>query len=261
MGVTTLFSFGYWGWGSAVPLLVEAVDAVEASRGYAPPLFVDVRISRSVRARGFDGPAFAHQVGAARYRWMDGLGNLAVREGGEMRIKDPAAADRLLDLGLACARENRRVLFFCACETPGRCHRAVVADLVLAAAQQRREPLEVVEWPGGEPRYDLELELARAEFDKVRRGASSIPLRDRWPLARSAATPWYSLIAVRPDDADAWPTWRLATGPAKFRSGRWVLPVCDAFDGEPDAGIHDAIERARHDQGYARRVSAVDLAT
>ena len=154
MGVTTPFSFGYRGWGSAVAQLVEAVDAVEASRGCAPPLFVDVRISRSVRARGFDGPAFAHQV-----------------------------------------------------------------------------------------------------------GASSIPLRDRWPLARSAATPWYSLIAVRADDAEAWPTWRLATGPAKFRSGRWVLPVCDAFDGEPDAGIHDAIERARRDQGYARRVSVADRGT
>ena len=50
----TLFSFGYWGWGNAVPQLVEAIDAVEKSRGYAPPIFADVRISRAVRAAGFE---------------------------------------------------------------------------------------------------------------------------------------------------------------------------------------------------------------
>ncbi len=34
------------------------VDAVEHARGFAPPLFVDVRVRRSVRALGFRDRAF-----------------------------------------------------------------------------------------------------------------------------------------------------------------------------------------------------------
>ena len=43
--------------------LVEAVDAVETSRGFQPPIFVDIRIRRSVRAAGFTGPAFEKLLG------------------------------------------------------------------------------------------------------------------------------------------------------------------------------------------------------
>jgi hypothetical protein len=51
----TLFTFGYYGWGNHTPQLVEAVDAVERSRGFEPPLFVDTRIRRTVRRRAFKG--------------------------------------------------------------------------------------------------------------------------------------------------------------------------------------------------------------
>ena len=69
---TTLFSWGYYGWGNHTPNLVEAVDAVETSRGFEPPIFVDVRIRRSVRAAGFKGPAFERLLGerTTRHRWM-----------------------------------------------------------------------------------------------------------------------------------------------------------------------------------------------
>jgi len=50
---TTLFTWGYYGWGNHTPDLVKAVDAVETSRGFQPPMFVDIRIRRSVRAAGF----------------------------------------------------------------------------------------------------------------------------------------------------------------------------------------------------------------
>lgn len=70
----TVFSWGYWDWGNATRELVRAVDAVEAARGFNPPLFVDARFSRSVRAKGFNGNAFAQVVGSARYEWMQGLG-------------------------------------------------------------------------------------------------------------------------------------------------------------------------------------------
>lgn len=71
----TLFSFGYWGWGNATPQLVQAVDAAEDARGFQPPLFVDVRISRSVRAVGFRDHAFEQLVGKERYVWLRRLGN------------------------------------------------------------------------------------------------------------------------------------------------------------------------------------------
>ena len=147
----TLFSFGYWGWGSATTQLVQAIDAVEAARGHAAPLFVDIRISRSVRAKGFDGSAFEAVVGPPRYLWLDALGNLGIQDGGDMRIKDPTAANTLLDIAERCAHENRRVLFFCACATPSKCHRSAVTQLLLKAAARRKLPVEVVEWPGGEP--------------------------------------------------------------------------------------------------------------
>lgn len=253
MAGPTLFTFGYWGWGSAVEQLVEGVDAVEADRGFDPPLFVDVRISRSVRARGFDGSAFPARVGESRYRWLDSLGNLGVQDGGAMRIKDPAAAGELLDLAVECARDHRRLLFFCACERPCNCHRATVATLVLCAAEQRNVQIEIVEWPGGEPRLDLSLVLTRPEFDKVCRGAASIPLGNRMTLAESGAVPWYSLVSVRPDDDDEAPTWRLVTGPAKYRKAGWYLPVYGALDGEPEEAMLAEVHRARDADGYALR--------
>src|SRR5688500_8003061 len=51
----TMFTWGYWGWGTTTREFVQAADAVEASRGFNPPLFVDIRIRRSVRAPGFTG--------------------------------------------------------------------------------------------------------------------------------------------------------------------------------------------------------------
>jgi hypothetical protein len=49
----TLFSWGYYGWGNASPQLLELVDAIEEKRGFQPPIFVDIRIRREVRAPGF----------------------------------------------------------------------------------------------------------------------------------------------------------------------------------------------------------------
>ncbi len=68
MTPTTLFTFGYCGWGNATPRLVEAVDASERGRGFRPPLFVDARIRRDVRVRGFKGDAFGKLLGPGRRR-------------------------------------------------------------------------------------------------------------------------------------------------------------------------------------------------
>src|SRR5215470_2142601 len=115
---TTLFTWGYYGRGNATPPLVEAVDAVEASRGFAPPLFVDIRIRRTVRAKGFQGNAFEKLLGPTRHRWMKSLGNkwIETRTGPNIQIADPSAADQLLDLALEAEDHKRRLLFFCSCQ-------------------------------------------------------------------------------------------------------------------------------------------------
>jgi hypothetical protein len=151
---TTIFSWGYYGWGNHTPQLVEAVDAVERSRGFEPPLFVDIRIRRTVRAKGFHGNAFEKLLGQDRHRWMKALGNkfIQTRTGPTIQIAEPAAAGELLDLAVVLARRKQRVLFFCSCQWPRcegeiACHRTTVAELVLNAAKKRAVPVEVVEWP------------------------------------------------------------------------------------------------------------------
>ena len=136
----TLFSFGYWGWGNATRRLVKAVDAVETARGFNPPVFVDTRIRRSVRAAGFNGSVFEKQLGPARHVWMKSLGNKRIvsRSGPMIQIAEPEAANDLLDLAIRSQQHDRRLLFFCSCQWPrwkgGRCHRTAIADLVLKIA-------------------------------------------------------------------------------------------------------------------------------
>ena len=89
----TLFSWGYWGWGNATERLVEAIDAAERARGFQPPGFVDVRLRRQGRAKGFVGNAFRDLVGEARYRWMQDLGNAHIASSESViEIKRPGAA-------------------------------------------------------------------------------------------------------------------------------------------------------------------------
>lgn len=229
----TLFSWGYWGWGNATPQLVEAVDAVEDARGFRPPLFVDIRISRSVRAAGFRDNAFPEVAGHDRYRWMRALGNLRVetRTGPRIQVADPAAADALLDLALRAAEEGRRALFFCACERPiddqgEECHRVTVARLVRDAALRRGTAVQLVEWPGGHPER-LDLEVPSSVLRAVQRGRASLPLADPEPLARYAGLPWASTVRLHAGGEDL----VAAAGPARFSSQSWVLPVLEVFTG------------------------------
>jgi hypothetical protein len=100
MATTTLFTWGYYGWGNHTPQLVEAVDAVERSRGFGPPLFVDIRIRRTVRAKGFQGNAFEKLLGQDRHRWMKSLGNkfIQTRTGPRIQIAEPAQRHHFPDV-------------------------------------------------------------------------------------------------------------------------------------------------------------------
>lgn len=256
----TLFTWGYWGWGTATNQLIRAVDEVEASRGYQPPMFVDVRLSRSVRAPGFNGRAFENALGKSRYRWLEGLGNLAVQEGGAMRIRDPAEAVTLLEIAETAARSRQRVLFFCSCEFPGVegqtcCHRVVVARLVLEAAASQRLPVEIVEWPGGEPESKgIEIELPRAVFAKVGRGGASIPLEEPAPLAEIAGLPWLSLVSVYERENEEQPPFLVLSGPARYVKGKWQLPIHeDIREDMPFAEIPKYVKETRQRLGFGYR--------
>ena len=198
--IPTVFSWGYEGWGNATRELARSFKAVEASRGFGPPVFVDVRARRQVRAIGFQEDAFQRVVGRDGYRWLPGLGNDAIRTGrGSKRLWRPGDAVELLGIVLAAARQNRRVLFFCSCGSPkwcANCHRRLVRQALLREARRLEQPLRIQEWPGGElsPRVRAEVRVTPEVLAKVRRGRTTVPLGKGLPsvdlLALPATTRW-----------------------------------------------------------------------
>jgi len=227
MDKPTIFTWGCYGWGNHTPQLVEAVDAVESSRGFEPPLFVDIRIRRTVRAKGFQGNAFEKLLGQDRHRWMKSLGNLFIqtRTGPNIQIAEPGAADELLELAIDLARRKKRLLFFCSCQWPRQdgeihCHRATVAELVLEAAKKRGVPVEIVEWSGGEPRK-IELNVTPQLFAAVRKGRKTVPLDEPVDLAEFAGLPWCSIATLRSKGEEI----HRIVGPAICQTTGWALPV------------------------------------
>jgi len=222
----TIFSFGYWGWGMSTPQLVKAVDAVERSRGFRPPVFVDIRIQRSVRAPGFNGRAFEELVGPKRHRWMPGLGNKHIqsRKGPPIQIAKPEEAETLLDVALEAANDNRRIIFFCSCQYPRegnwRCHRTEVGALVLKAAKHRKIELTWVEWRGGEP-IRFQLETDQKSFRRLHGDGQNIPAPSVLPLSTLAGIPWGSMAEVVTGDDRM----KAIVGPAIWRQKQWQFPA------------------------------------
>jgi hypothetical protein len=243
---TTIFTWGYYGWGNHTPQLVEAVDAVERSRAFDPPLFVDIRIRRTVRAKGFQGNAFDKLLGQDRHRWMKSLGNkfIQTRTGPNIQIADPAAADELLDLAVDLARRKQRLLFFCSCQWPRcdgeiACHRTTVAELVLKAAKKRGVPVEIVEWPGGEARQ-IGLDVTPQVFAAVRKGRMTVPLVNEPDLADVAGLPWCSIATLKADGEKL----HRVVGPAISQTTGWALPVLYCiFD--PATGVEEYRKEAK----------------
>jgi len=227
MSKLTIFSWGYWGWGNATQQLVQLVDSIEATRGFNAPVFVDIRISRSVRARGFNANAFGRLLGDARYRHMPLLGNLAVlgRSESRIQIKDPLNARALLELACQLTERHARLLFFCSCEYPrlesdaNACHRVTVARL-LREGNQASLPVDIVEWPGGEPRT-LEMKVSPSIAKKILRGAKSIPLGWEVPRGDFASLAWGSIIRLCWEDMK----FPVVVGPPKYGPQGWYLPV------------------------------------
>ena len=221
--LATMFTFGYWGWGSSTKLLLEVTAAVENARGFAAPRFVDLRISRSVRAAGFRDRAFEKLAGPDRYLWMPALGNRAVRDHleHEIIIDDPRAASALLDEVMDRATKHQRVIAFCACEVPGtaqhpRCHRRTVANLLLQEAKRRQVALEVCEWPGG----IASRRTLNVSAPLFRRLAAHGSLPSPWPVAETAALPWGTRITANGDHRSL----TFLSAAAKPLKGKLVIP-------------------------------------
>jgi hypothetical protein len=160
MKALAAFTWGYWGWGSHTSDFVKGARQLERARGRKSPIFVDIRLSRSVRAVGFSGNAFEKACGKDGYFWMPKLGNRRIADGRTgIKIADASAGKELVDLIVRAHQSKRRVIFFSACEYPGRCHRFEVAALLKKEAGRRGLMLTTIEWPGGEPiikRIDVE---------------------------------------------------------------------------------------------------------
>lgn len=218
----TLFTFGYWGWGNATRQLLRAIDTVERKKGFRPPVFFDIRYNRSVRAKGFRGDEFERLLPKGRYRWFPRLGNvhIATKEKG-IEISDPFSSRILLQEALRYARENRRIIFFCACEFPRSCHRHVVANLLLKDAERTGHQIRIAEWPGGTP-IRSRVRVTTAIYDGINAGKVNVRLSNRSLPRDLVGLPWGSIVDVFAGKESL----PIISGPAKFQNG-WILPIWD----------------------------------
>ncbi|MBM3271218.1 MAG: hypothetical protein FJZ01_26595, partial [Candidatus Sericytochromatia bacterium] len=143
LATLSAFSFGYAGWGPHTEKLIRTFDVVERARGFEPPLIVDTRIRRNVRAVGFRGTALADRLGD-RHRWLRELGNRNVLTGEDgIAIDHPEAARTLLTWIREEAARYRRLIFFCSCGPVEGCHRQAIASLLLEEAKIQGLDLEI----------------------------------------------------------------------------------------------------------------------
>lgn len=240
----TIFSFGYYGWGTHTAELIEAVDAVEKSRGFEPPFFVDIRISQAVRAKGFNGKTFEKRVGPERHLWMKSLGNtnaLSAKRG--IQIAEPETVTDLLHLARLNGKEKRRVIYFChcqfaRCDGEDNCHRATVSQLLLNAAKKERCSIQVVEWPGGNPTH-IHLNVSNEVFRAVRNGRMTIPLEDGVADTEMLGLPSGSVATLHSDGE----SFHRIVGPAMRSKMKWCLPVLWRFF-DQGAGLAEYKEHA-----------------
>lgn len=215
----TVFSFGYEGCGSGTARLVAAVVEVERRRGFEPPLWVDARISRSVRAIGFRDKAFEQMVGPARYLWMRDLGNDRVRAGREgIQIHRPEAVADLLRL--AVDEPRRRVIFFCSCAgSHAGCHRHEVGRLLVLHAKKVGTRVRRVEWPGDEA---VTLSFDVASVSALHR--KTLDITGVIGEAEAAAVPWGSHGILRAAKRRAE---HVLLGPALFGNKQTTLRIVE----------------------------------
>ena len=242
-----LFSWGYWGWGSTTRQFVESVDLVEKSRGFNPPVFIDARLRRSVRAPGFRDSAFMQLLGEQRYCWMNGLGNKELDTGG-MKLKDPTAVSELLRFADECAQNRRRVIYYCGCPIPHKCHRSLITKGLDHLAKKRKLNASVVEWPGTAlPESPLCWKVSKKVLSTVEQGRKSFELPNDVTLTEAASVAWYTPVILTADDEHL----PVLIGPAFVQKERWVVQVLESFGRDETARqLRREAMRHRKSNGY-----------
>ena len=76
--------------------------------------------------------ALEQEAGIGRAKHAARLGNLAKRDGGAMRLADPAAITDLVRV----LRSGRSVVVICGCRNGATCHRTMIGNLVSSAAPE-----------------------------------------------------------------------------------------------------------------------------
>jgi NTP pyrophosphatase (non-canonical NTP hydrolase) len=157
----TMYSWGYYGWGSSAKEFVRCVDEIEKKKGFKPPFFVDIRAKRNGKAHDFVNKNFEKITGTKRYEWKPELGNAFIGtpafNKGKIKIKEPKTAEELLELAEKLNKEKQHIIFFSNCDFQKfgfkkGCHRYDVGSLLLKYAKKQKIELTLEEWPGGEPK-------------------------------------------------------------------------------------------------------------
>src|SRR5262249_13399187 len=114
----------------------------------------------TARAKGLQGTPFETLLGPTPHRRMKSLGNsyIETRTAPFVQIAAPSAPAELLDLAIEPDQQEQPLPRFCSGQGPTENghiphHRTTVAGLALKAAQKRGVPIEIVEWPGGQPGF------------------------------------------------------------------------------------------------------------
>jgi hypothetical protein len=102
---------------------------------------------------------------------------------------------------------------------------------VLEAAKRRGVPVEIVEWPGGQPK-PIDRDVAPQIFAAVRKGRMSVPLGKEPNFAEVAGLPSCT-VATLHSDGDM--LYRVV-GPAIRQPDQWVVPVL-YLDPDPATGV------------------------
>lgn len=255
----TIYSWGYYGWGKVAHKFVEAVDQLEKQRGFVPPLFVDVRIRRTVRAFDFQNNHFRNIVGEERYQWVPELGNkdiLRKRKRG-IEIANPEAAEDLLDLAIRAAKKKQHVIFFCSCQFPKHdgevaCHRVTVGDLLLEAASRRSISLEIVEWPGGELQgWHFTLNSAKELFQFSKSKKLHVEENGSYEGLTLGSVIDVSFKNVRQQNM---------AGPMIWKKNKWLLPMMDSteINSRIEQLYEEEARRLQFDYGYNPRRNVVE---
>jgi hypothetical protein len=120
-----IFSFGYWDWGSRVKELRRRFLKYNKNSRGRGILWVDIRIRRNVRAKGFNGDKPQQLLGKRNYVWLQDFGNediLNHRAGVKIRNYEEGFR-QLRELVRRAKTSKNDLILFCSCECLSECHR------------------------------------------------------------------------------------------------------------------------------------------